>query len=608
MPGRLLLPRIDAVARRSFEKTALRDSLLAQRAVHRALRRLGRPALPVWYSPKYRIPVAAFEALSRSEPRRADFVAWYLVDAGLHSVDELRGPPAVEYRDIARVHGTALLEAMNSPEEIARVFAVTPAELEVDEVVDAVRLACGGTLAAAREAIRGGRAVLNLSGGFHHAGPSRAGGYCLFNDVAIAIGALRAEGFTRKIAILDLDAHPPDGTAACLAEDDAVFLGSISGTDWGEFPRAVDETVLTGATDATYLRALEALLDRMPRVDLAFVLAGGDVLAGDHHGGLALTVDGARERDERVAAALGHVASVWVPAGGYHPGAWRVLANTALVLARSPAPHVPAGYEPLDRRFSWVARSLRREDLAGPNDLDFDDIARDLRLAPPRRDRLLDFYTAAGLEFALERYGILDHLRRLGFERFRGEVRADPRGGDHARLFGTLRGREHLLLELVVERRTIAGEQVLYIHWFTLRNPAASFDSTRPRLPGQEVPGLGLAREFTALFARMAERLGLAGVAFTPSHYHTAYAARASMRFVSPERQGRFEAMLRDLGDHPLTEVTRAAAEGRVLRNGEPYAWECEDMVLWLEPHQPSAEDLSRAEHEAANARFTISA
>ena len=72
-----------------------------------------------------------------------------------------------------------------------------------------------------------------------------------------------------------------------------------------------------GAGDGQYLRALEALLARMPRPKLAFVLAGGDVLAGDRLGRLALSIEGARKRDLKVARALTGVGSVWLPAGGY---------------------------------------------------------------------------------------------------------------------------------------------------------------------------------------------------------------------------------------------------------------------------------------------------
>jgi len=68
-----------------------------------------------------------------------------------------------------------------------------------------------------------GRCALNLLGGFHHARPDVAGGFCPVNDVAVAIAAVRADGFRGRVLVLDLDAHPPDGLAACLAGDPSCF-------------------------------------------------------------------------------------------------------------------------------------------------------------------------------------------------------------------------------------------------------------------------------------------------------------------------------------------------------------------------------------------------
>ena len=99
--------------------------------------------------------------------------------------------------------------------------------------------------------------------------------------------------------------------------------------------------------------------------------------------------------------------------------------------------------------------------------------------------------------------------------------------------------------------------------------------------------------------ARTAERLGLAGIAFRPAWLHTAYAARYAMRFVDPGRQGRFEALLRDLASVPLKEATLAVAEGRVRLNGEPYTWEADEMVYWLAPHDADAGAIAEARDAA---------
>lgn len=596
-------PRADALLRRAFRNTALRDSPRIQRNVHRVLHRLGRAALPVWYDADYRLPIPGFEVVAGAELRRADFVAWYLEDSGLVPPGKFRQPERASYRDLARVHTDTLLSSITEAATVARVYASAAAEISPSAVLRSVRLACGATMTAAREARVCRSPMLNLAGGFHHAEPDKAGGYCLVNDIAVAVAVLRADGFRGRINVIDLDAHPPDGTAACLANDPGVWIGSISGAGWGAMPGAVDEIVLPRAEDGEYLSALEQLLDRMPRPDLGFVVAGGDVLAGDHHGGLRLTVSGARKRDELVAARLGGIGSVWLPAGGYHADSWRVLANTALVLARSPVPEVPPGYDPLHRHFSWIAHTLGTSQLSDRTGwIEQADIAADLGLASRPRRRLFDFYTVEGLELAFEQYGILGHLRRLGYRDFRVDIARDS-NGNHARVYGRARGSEHLLIETVLELRPLLDRQVLYVHWLTIRNPLAPLDSTSRALPGQEVRGLGVAREIYGMLGMMATRVGVAGVAFTPSHYHMAYSARSRCRFVRPELQGRFEAMIRDLGDRPLIEVTQAVAAGQVRCNGQPYTWEADVMVHWLDPRP---DDVDAARQEAERVRFTI--
>ncbi len=563
---------------------------------------LHRREISVWYDPRYRLPLSGLESGAGVEPRRADFARWWLREWGAVPKDGFRAPRRISYEDLARVHDADLLESLVHPDTLARVFAVDPSDVPVDEVMTTIRLACGGTLGAARETLRTRAPALNLLGGFHHAAPGAAGGFCPVNDIAIAVAALRAEGFGGRVAVLDLDAHPPDGTDACLASDPSSWIGSLSGSDWGPLPR-VDETVLpSGTGDAAYLEALGALLGRMPRPQLAFVIAGGDVLAGDRFGRLGLSLDGARERDLLIAAELEGVPSVWLPGGGYSRKSWRVLAGTGMALAAASLAPIPDEYDPLSARFAVVSRHLSPSDLGDAGELSKEDLEEALGLRPQRQRLLLGFYTSAGMEHALFRFGVLEQLERMGFRQFR--VTFDPTGlGERVRLHGEADGVEHLLVELVVERRRVMTVEVLYVHWLSLRNPRAQFSERRPRLPGQDVPGLGLAREAGWMLARMAIRLGLGGVVYRPSHYHTAYPARHAFAFIDPERQGRFEALVRDLAGVPLLEATEAVSEGRVLMNGEPYAWEADEMAYWL---RESPSEPGEVERERERVKFEM--
>ena len=575
---------------------------------NRLLRAVSGRRLPVWYHPDYRLPLGGLEGKLGLEPRRADHVAWYLLEVGAISAGDLQVPPRISHGDMARVHTAAWLQSLTTPEGFGAVFGVRPEEVRVDEGMNLVRLATGGTLAAAREALRSGGPTLNLQGGFHHAFPDRGGGLCAVNDLAIALAALRHDGFDGQVVVLDLDAHPPDGTAACLRLDPRAWVGSLSGSDWGPVPGA-DETVLPAGTgDDAYLGALEALLQRMPPPALAFVIAGGDVLAGDRFGCLALSLAGARRRELVVADALRAVPSVWLPGGGYSEQSWKVLAGVGLALALRSAEPIPDDLDPLDERFREVAARLQPSDLGDDPLLNDEDLAEVFGFRPQSR-RLLGYYTAEGLELGLFEYGILEQLTRLGYVQFRVDLdRAAV--GERFRLYGTARDpadpAEHLLVEAVLDRERLpdGGDAPwLYVHWLTLRDPRAHFTPDRPALPGQEVPGLGLAREATALLLRMSERLGLAGLALRPAWVHVAYASRSRFRFLDAGRQGRWEALIRDLGHLPLRALSEAVAQGRVSCDGAPYAWEADPMVASLAPLPDDAVAVAAARQRA---RFAL--
>lgn len=566
-----------------------------------------RRPLRIFYDEAFRLPISGIEAGQRTmETRRSDDAMQYLASAHAVSRREIINPTPASYEALGRVHTPTYLESLFQAETLAHIFAVDPTDVYVDEVLRTLRLGVGATMAAASYTLSRKVPAINLFGGFHHAAPDRGAGFCAVNDVAVAIGELRSQGFQGRVAVLDFDFHPPDGTSACLGEDPSVWLGSISGADWGEL-KGVDETLLPpGTGDEAYLAATGALLDRMPPVQLAFVLAGADVLTGDRLGQFSLSLPGVRQRELLVARRLGSLPQVWLPAGGYSPHAWKVLAGVGLVLAFDTDEPVPSDYDPLEARFSGISRSLPSESLGDEPFVSEADVADALGLPRQGPPRFLEFYTAQGMEFALERYRILPILRRLGFQNLRVVIdRVAPY--ERARVMGTdaISGRDSSLIELEVEKRRLGDDTFLFVNWLSLRNPRAQFSDLRPQLPGQEVPGLGLAREFTQILTLMSRRLQLAGVAFRPSWFHMAWAARHDSRFVSPERQGRFEALIRDSRKLSLLEATRAIAEGRVTLNGAPYTWEADEMVRWRDEDDiPKDKALIVAERERSHFAF----
>jgi acetoin utilization deacetylase AcuC-like enzyme len=193
------------------------------------------------------------------------------------------------------------------------------------ELVERGRRAIAGSVLAARDALERGLAM-NLGGGTHHAGHDFARGYCLFNDVAVALAALRRARLARRALVIDCDVHQGDGTAQILGPDPDAFALSLHGArnyPFQRIPSDLDVDLPTGTGDDAYLEALEDALGiaaaRLPAPDVAFYLAGADPWEGDRLGRLSLTKAGLLARDELV---LDTMVAAGVPvcvvlAGGY---------------------------------------------------------------------------------------------------------------------------------------------------------------------------------------------------------------------------------------------------------------------------------------------------
>jgi acetoin utilization deacetylase AcuC-like enzyme len=162
----------------------------------------------------------------------------------------------------------------------------------------------GGTIAAAEVALEHGFGG-TLAGGTHHAFRGEGAGFCVFNDVAIAIHSLRSQACARRFAIVDLDVHQGDGTAQFFEHDPDVFTLSLHGRNNFPFRKqrsTLDVELEDGVRDQGYLAALDAALPRVWEFspELVFYLSGVDALAEDRLGRLALTLKGLEERDQKV--------------------------------------------------------------------------------------------------------------------------------------------------------------------------------------------------------------------------------------------------------------------------------------------------------------------
>ncbi len=245
--------------------------------------------------------------------------------SGLFPESSLRVPAAATDEQLLRVHDADYVGRVTSgrlrPEEIRRLgFPWSP------ELVERSRRSVGATIGACRSALDDGCGV-SLAGGTHHAFADRGEGFCVFNDVAVAIRELQATGAIRGAVVIDCDVHQGDGTAAIFAGDRTVFTISIHGRRNYPLRKETSDLDLElddGTTDSGYLDAVASALEvvaGLERPDLAVYLAGVDPYRGDRLGRLSLTAEGLAARDRLVLAScrrLG-VPTAVVMGGGYAP-------------------------------------------------------------------------------------------------------------------------------------------------------------------------------------------------------------------------------------------------------------------------------------------------
>lgn len=191
------------------------------------------------------------------------------------------------------------------------------------ELIGRTLASVGGTLAATQRALREGWGGA-LAGGTHHAFRAEGSGFCIFNDIAVAIRSLQQQGRVRRAAVIDLDVHQGDGTAQIFQEDPDVLTVSLHGQNNFPFRKQrsrVDVELPDGTGDAEYLRALDKVLPQAFafRPEIVYYQSGVDPLEADTLGRLALSHAGLRERDRRVmsAARNASVPLVITLGGGY---------------------------------------------------------------------------------------------------------------------------------------------------------------------------------------------------------------------------------------------------------------------------------------------------
>jgi acetoin utilization deacetylase AcuC-like enzyme len=306
------------------------------------------------YSDDYYLPIGSHVFPAEKYRRIRD----RLLSSGIAAPSDFVAPRPATGRDVLLVHTPQYVEKLKTGTLTAR----EQLELEVPyspELVSAFWLHAGGSILAARHALNDG-AAFSLGGGFHHAFPDHGEGFCVVHDVAIAIRRMQHDGKIHRAMTVDCDVHQGNGTAAIFAgtrtashplppvpviplqpthsaktssaksrmhsgHTGDVFTISLHQENnyplWKP-PSSIDVDLPDGIGDADYLAWLDNALSsglRQFRPDLLCYLAGADPYREDQLGGLALTIDGLKKRDELVfrAAKSRSIPVMVTLAGGY---------------------------------------------------------------------------------------------------------------------------------------------------------------------------------------------------------------------------------------------------------------------------------------------------
>jgi len=227
-----------------------------------------------------------------------------LINDGLLTEKDFIVPQAARDSEILLVHTEEYLQKLKEG-TLSREEILTLELPYSKDLVKASYLTVGGTIKAAQYALSAGVGI-HLGGGFHHAFPDHGEGFCVLNDVAVAIRKLKQEGKIQKALVIDCDLHQGNGTAYIFSQDKNVFTFSIH--QFNNYPFLKEKSdrdinLRDGTGNEEYLEELKRHIPEIIgklKPELIVYLAGADPYRGDQLGGLNLSIEGLRMRDEFV--------------------------------------------------------------------------------------------------------------------------------------------------------------------------------------------------------------------------------------------------------------------------------------------------------------------
>lgn len=291
------------------------------------------------HAPEYNTDLAAFGVDKPFALDRGELVLKQLASDFKQNIPVLR-PEPISDDQILLVHTPEYLERLTKTETWMNIFEFKNEEFKpknaskpLPELIEDIRLKCGGTRLACELALETGMAA-NLGGGYHHAYPDHGSGFCVLHDIAIAIRDLQRKQLIERALIIDVDFHQGDGTAVIFRNDPDVYTLSVHSKEgWPDEKQVSDIDVEIAETEThEYLeRTKEAVLQALTvfKPDLVVFVAGSDpyekdVLPGTRF--IKLTLETLLQRDRFVIDTMADrkIPLAMVFSGGYGPDVWEV--------------------------------------------------------------------------------------------------------------------------------------------------------------------------------------------------------------------------------------------------------------------------------------------
>lgn len=254
-----------------------------------------------------------------------------LVEEKLLKRKNILKPYMVSYEDIALVHTKSYINQIKNPMNVARILNIGQVNPWDSFMLEYYRVVTGGTILAAAFALHSGGIVFNLGGGFHHARTDKGAGFCLINDIAIAIKKMRKKGRARKYVIIDLDYHQGDGNLVYFKDDQDVFTFSIHASSWESTNKQYnfDGLISSSCSWKEYKTVLEENLKKLCiqfEPDLVFYNAGSDPYVKDTLCDMNLTRGELFERNMYIFNKIHtlQIPMVVTAGGGYGPDSWEI--------------------------------------------------------------------------------------------------------------------------------------------------------------------------------------------------------------------------------------------------------------------------------------------